>query len=156
MNWDAIGAVGEVLGAVAVFISLLYLALQIRNSRRTDQIIAAAQTASSVEEWIGQIVRDGELYALYRKGLTDYDSLEPNDRGRFSLLILQFLRSMEVMWLQRNHGAIDDEYWSGMKVAIGDVISTSGGSKSFARYRRALDPGFVKLVEQALLEVSRE
>ncbi len=26
LNWNAIGAVGEILGAVAVFVSLLYLA----------------------------------------------------------------------------------------------------------------------------------
>lgn len=30
MNWDAIGAVGEIVGALAVVISLVYLASQIR------------------------------------------------------------------------------------------------------------------------------
>ncbi len=30
MNWDAIGALGEILGASAVFASLIYLAIQIR------------------------------------------------------------------------------------------------------------------------------
>ena len=33
MNWDAIGAVGEVLGSLAVFITLGYLAVQIRHAR---------------------------------------------------------------------------------------------------------------------------
>ena len=32
MNWNAIGAVGEILGAAAVFLSLIYLAFQIRQS----------------------------------------------------------------------------------------------------------------------------
>ena len=63
MNWEAIGAIGEVVGASAVFISLLYLALQIRNSRRSDQIVAAAGAASAVHDWIGQIVRD-ETYTI--------------------------------------------------------------------------------------------
>lgn len=31
MNWDAIGAVGEVLGAVAVIATLAYLAVQVRH-----------------------------------------------------------------------------------------------------------------------------
>jgi len=31
MNWDAIGAVSEIVGAAAVVISLMYLAVQIRN-----------------------------------------------------------------------------------------------------------------------------
>ena len=30
MNWDAIGAVGEIVGASAVVLSLAYLAVQIR------------------------------------------------------------------------------------------------------------------------------
>ena len=35
MNWDAIGAVGEIFGAIAVFVSLIYLAVQTRNNTRT-------------------------------------------------------------------------------------------------------------------------
>ena len=39
MNWDAIGAIAELLGAVGVIASLVYLATQIRHSR--DQMRAA-------------------------------------------------------------------------------------------------------------------
>ena len=31
MNWDALGAIAEMLGAVAVFFTLAYLALQVRQ-----------------------------------------------------------------------------------------------------------------------------
>ena len=31
MNWDAIGAIAELLGAIGVIASLLYLARQMRN-----------------------------------------------------------------------------------------------------------------------------
>ena len=34
MDWDAIGAIGEVLGALAVVGSLVYLAIQIRSSTK--------------------------------------------------------------------------------------------------------------------------
>ena len=34
MNWEAIGAVGEVLGAVAVVLTLIYLSLQIRQNTK--------------------------------------------------------------------------------------------------------------------------
>jgi len=33
MNWDAIGALGEVLGSIAVFVTLGYLAVQLRHAR---------------------------------------------------------------------------------------------------------------------------
>jgi hypothetical protein len=37
MNWDAIGAIGQVLGSVAVFITLGYLAVQVRHQRQENR-----------------------------------------------------------------------------------------------------------------------
>ena len=37
MNWDAIGAIGEIVGASAVVISLVYLASQIRIQNRESR-----------------------------------------------------------------------------------------------------------------------
>jgi len=33
MNWDAIGAVGQVLGSIAVFVTLGYLAIQVKHAQ---------------------------------------------------------------------------------------------------------------------------
>jgi hypothetical protein len=33
MNWDAIGAIGQLLGSVAVFVTLSYLAIEVRHAR---------------------------------------------------------------------------------------------------------------------------
>lgn len=37
MNWEAIGAVGEILGAAGVIATLVYLAVQIRQNTRSNQ-----------------------------------------------------------------------------------------------------------------------
>ena len=38
INWEAIGAVGEIAGAIAVIATIFYLSLQIRqNSRSLDR-----------------------------------------------------------------------------------------------------------------------
>jgi hypothetical protein len=37
MNWDAIGAVGESVGALAVLVTLIYLAIQVRHAIRSQQ-----------------------------------------------------------------------------------------------------------------------
>ena len=34
MSWDAIGAVAELLGSLAVFLTLIYLAVQVRHGRQ--------------------------------------------------------------------------------------------------------------------------
>ena len=46
MNWDAVEAIGEIVGALAVFLTLIYLALQIRQNTKAVQ--ASAADASSL------------------------------------------------------------------------------------------------------------
>jgi hypothetical protein len=48
MNWDAIGAISEIIGAIAVVVTLSYLAVQVRMSRITA---AAESTYSNVEAY---------------------------------------------------------------------------------------------------------
>ncbi len=54
MNWDAIGAVGELLGSIAVLVTLAYLAVQVRH--------AQLEARRAVSQGRGEAVR--ELYAL--------------------------------------------------------------------------------------------
>ena len=66
MNWDALGAIAELLGAIAVFLTLAYLTVQVRqNSKalelqnkfsaaqimqvRTDRLTQVIATSSSAE-----------------------------------------------------------------------------------------------------------
>src|SRR5262250_896557 len=37
MNWEEVGAIGQVLGSIAVFITLVYLSIQTNHSRRESQ-----------------------------------------------------------------------------------------------------------------------
>ncbi len=148
LNWDAIGAIGEVVGAFAVFISLLYLAIQIRNSRRSDQIVAAAGAASAVDEWIGQVVRDKELHDLYRRGLTDYESLSKSEKGPFSMLMVQFFRCTEAIWLQLRMGVIETNYWSGIESTLKWIVGSAGGSRCLDKNSEFLSPEFVSVVQK--------
>ena len=50
MNWDALGALGEVMGAIAVFITLIYLATQIKHARaETHRAVSQARNESNRE-----------------------------------------------------------------------------------------------------------
>jgi len=55
MNWQAIGAIGEIVGAVAVVATLLYLARDIRQNSRSLAISALRDTTANWNQW-GQMV----------------------------------------------------------------------------------------------------
>ncbi len=53
MNWDAIGAIAELLGAVGVIASLVYLATQIRGSREATKVMVRQDVSQSAMVFLG-------------------------------------------------------------------------------------------------------
>ncbi len=151
VNWEAVGAVGEVLGASVVIITLFYLAIQIRHSNRSNRMIAAARIAEVSNDFMKQLVQDPDLYQLYRNGMSEYEPLQQPDRGRFDVLILQFLRSVESTWIQLRLGVVEVDQWHGLRNATRFIVGSPGGRAAYARNRQFLSPEFVAAVD-AILE----
>ena len=55
MNCDAIGAVGEVIGAIAVIATLLFIARDIRQNSKALSIAALRDTTAQWNSWSGSI-----------------------------------------------------------------------------------------------------
>ena len=48
MNWEAIGAGGEIVGALAVFLTLAYLSIQIRQNTKAVRASAIDSALSHI------------------------------------------------------------------------------------------------------------
>ena len=147
-----VGSVGELIAAVATVATLAYLALQIRQSNRSNQHMAITRLAEGSEHWLGQIVQNEKLYEIYRAGILAPETLSREDRGRFDMLIVQLLRTVESGWLQRNWGVMDSDYWDGFIRSVIVVVGSEGGKRAFAINRDVFAPEFAKAIEAAIDE----
>ena len=50
MNWDAVSAIGEIAGALAVFASLMYLAVQIKHSNNAMKAQAFQERSNALQD----------------------------------------------------------------------------------------------------------
>ena len=64
MNWDAVGAVGELLGAVVVIATLLYLARQISQTNKISKTSVARELQQKYSELYTLIASDPEINSL--------------------------------------------------------------------------------------------
>ncbi len=101
MNWEAIGAVGEVLGAVGVIVTLVYLAVQIRqNSTLLKQNTRAHATdtyranVDGVMNLQALLAQDEALGLIWKKGLADED-LSDVEAERFDAYLNMWLFDIE-------------------------------------------------------------
>ena len=147
MTIQDLGSVGELVAAIATVATLAYLALQIRQSNRSNQLMVVARLAEASEAWLGQIVRDAELYDIYRRGMLEPETLTKEQRGRFDMLIVQMLRSIEGSWLPVEWGLVDATYWEGFRESVSVVVGSKGGKRAFHRNRGVLTPAFAKEID---------
>jgi hypothetical protein len=115
MSWDAIGAIAELLGALGVFGSLLYLAVQIRqNTKALRGTTIDAVTAHQRDElrWAG------ELTPTMQKADRDPDSLTPEEWGQVRAWIVAAITTRQNSYFQYRQGLLDEEIWKSNRQII--------------------------------------
>ena len=126
MNWEAISAIGQIVGALAVVISLIYLATEVRSSARATREASMRSVSESYTRWIQQLSAHPELRELYYRGIHDFDSLEGADLVGFSVLMLEAFRLNEEIYHQRLEGQFGPRPWRGFEVSFPELNAYPG------------------------------
>ena len=132
------------------FLSACYISELKSKRKRSDQISAAAQAASSVSDWLSQIVQSTELNSVYVRGTFEYESLNREEKNRFTLLIMHLLRSAESVWQYQKIGVIDPEYWDSIESTVERIVGTAGATRCYKHNRETLSAGFANVVDDIL------
>ena len=125
MNWDAIGAVGETVGALAVVVSLGYLAVQIRQQNRESR---RSMTNSLTEQWnefMGPLAYSDEMSVIWVRG-TGGEELSPAETVRFWSHNSRYFRIVESYYLHHLDGILDQRVWTGVSHTLDDALSNPG------------------------------
>ena len=121
MNWDAIAAVGEIVGALAVVISLIYLASQIRQQNREARISAAHEIVEAFRDAIGA-VKDPAMAELCVKALNGLDVLTNAEKMQVLALAQTYFRVWEEAHYQNTEGRLEVSMWKAMCRQFGGLM----------------------------------
>ena len=111
MNWDAIGAVAEAIGALGVIASLLYLAMQVRASTRASAVESKLASTRFYTDFLSSLIQSPELNELFLRGRKDLANLTPQEFIRFSNLSLQSFSFFSAGYFQFRHGTLSEGDW---------------------------------------------
>ena len=111
MTISELGSIGEFIGSIVVFITMGYLAVQIRQNTRTMAMVAEQESS----QWWYELNRDmsanSEIIEIFHQGLKDITRLSDPDRRKFIWFIAaMFYRIMgfHKSWLS---GHLSDDSW---------------------------------------------
>lgn len=126
MNWEAIGAIGEAVGAAGVIATLVYLSLQIRQNTNTVRGATFQQLTAASAALLEQLSRDPEMTRIFLSGADDLRSLSEEDRARFNFMAIGFYRNFENLHHQSRKALIEDEDWEGLRESFVKAIQRPG------------------------------
>lgn len=114
MNWEAISAIGEMIGAGAVVVSIVYLSIQIRANTRATRGSAsydAAHSWAQTNELLFQ-ASDATLVNVRHWLIDDVQgSLSTDEAGRMDVLWRSMYQKLEGQYFLYKYGLLDAELW---------------------------------------------
>ena len=126
MNWDALGAFAEVVGAVGVVVSLVYLAIQVRSNTRALKAGASFETTHSwatfnemvVSSMIGdpayqagEECRVVEITTKFYDPNAQSEDISHTDMVLVSMMHRALFQKLEGQYYQFKHGYLEPQIW---------------------------------------------
>jgi hypothetical protein len=130
VNWEAISAIGQIVGAIAVVVSLIYLAREVHSKARATRQAAMRSTLDVVIRFTQQITAHADLAELRSRGFHDYESLEGTDLARFNSYAYA---------VSNRRGCVLSAFGRGISIHAGGVGSKRSSVRS--TYVREFRPG---------------
>ena len=150
MSWDAIGAIGEIIGAIAVIATLFYLATQVRVGNNLSK------TNTFREIMHGMVNHTNFMWGpenaeLMAKGFLSYKDLTGEEHLRCVSLFSGYFQFIEDSWNSTQADLLKGETMDNWKWYLGDYIFRYEGARDWwEEYRQAYDPEVSAWVDNIL------
>lgn len=118
MTLEDVGNVGELIGAIGVVITLLYVAIQVRdNSRFVRENTASLKATNDItsnnftsNSYI-TMLKDPALLDIHIRGNRG-DQLEALEHSRYNLILRMAFEGHQTYFVQQSRNLVSDEIWS--------------------------------------------
>lgn len=133
INWEAIGAVGEIGGAIGVVVTLIYLAGQLRqNTQALRSSTNQAYNERTDSYWDFQAEHSATLGSIY-ESQKPYAELTSQQRLIVDSLMMKAFNLLEAMFLHHQSGAMGDNEFRAKKEGFRRGFQNAMGQESWRR-----------------------
>ncbi len=148
MNWEAIGAIGEAIGAIAVIATLIYLAIQIRQNTESVR-------ANSYQSWMSANLQIGTAmsnqYQSNVVGAAIFDSRNLKSESEavaFGMLYISVFQTAQSIDYLYKSGSLDENLWRAEMSRTAGLLGMPGVRQWWdGGGKTQLTPEFAKFIE---------
>lgn len=144
MNWDAIGAIAEAVGTLAVLITLVYLAIQMKIANKQREIESLRHNWDGLNRICELFSESAERASIVRRGRDSLSSLSEDERLVFEFMHIRALNTIEAWYLQLMEtsppGDYRDQQLDNIKGVIVFLFEYEGAYETWRMIRHTFVP----------------
>ena len=152
MTWEAIGAIGELIGALVVVGTLVILIFQVRGARVELSRQMTRDIKRHNNEAFHQLTQNPDLADLHVRGQREFGSLSETERVRWILWLFTWINQTEDGWIARKRGIPGMDWVDTYVQGVALVLRSEGGSAAWGSLRGFYEPDFVAALERVVDE----
>ncbi len=135
MNWDAIGAVSDVISALFVGVTIIYLGIQLHQNTRASRAEALNTAIGTHVRQMASMTGTLESASLFRRFTEDLYALSLDERGVAQAMMLERTASFNQVVRLHRAGLLEAVEFAAMRGTYISVLKTTGGRQWWAAYK---------------------
>ena len=152
MSLEEYAYLAEILGTITVVISLIYLAVQVRQGNAQGLAGARYAFVQATSDINMTIAQDKELASVWRRGLEQPADLDDDETMQLWMLLGQYCNAWMVMQQLHVDGQLAKNQWYVVRTDIAAILCSKGGRAFWRIGSDAFDPALKQLVEDVLAQ----
>ena len=153
MSWELAASIAEVVSAIAVVVSLIYLANEVRQNTiasRTSTHQQYIDTQANVNRGVSD---DAEMAALVARAENDFESLSDEELIRLQFVFFNHFNQWHFAFTSRQKSLLEEEMFSTVaRGYTGYMQSSTAFQRMWEVCGFAYDEQFRKFVEQLIAD----
>jgi hypothetical protein len=111
MTWETAGIVAEIIAAMAVLISLWYVAIQLKQNTELERAELEVQLGVTWAELHDNMIQNANLARAYDLAAENWEELSEEDVRTYLWFIAKSFHILEGMYRQYRRGLLTGEVW---------------------------------------------
>jgi hypothetical protein len=145
-----VAVIADVIGALAIVISLIYVGIQVNDSTRAVRSATANDMSAAISSWYAEIGSNSQATRVFLNGVANPESLSREETAQFIYMMHGLQLEYQAAFYLAQEQTLDVELQEALTNTIAGVRAQPGFKMYWAQRRESFEPDFRTYVDELL------
>lgn len=150
LRLSEIASIAEIVGAIAIIISLIYVGIEVKDSTRAVRSATANESSAAMSAWYISVGSSEQASQVFFKGMTHPESLTREEMTQYIFLSHGLFLQRQAAYYLAQEGTLDFKLQETLVNAVAGVREMPGFLMYWGQRRELFEPGFRAFVDDLI------